>query len=167
MSDHLLVEHPDTYLPERKYILDILFEDFLGINYQSRLINDPIVRISRSGAEDKKQLLLPDILFQTPPGQWLSAYSLPEQPLPKWDIADYLSSARLLSSELPVVYGSQPYFSQSENELQIGIDIFGSNFFMLSRYEELVKPERDSYNRFPASASLAYQENLFRTSAGQ
>jgi hypothetical protein len=39
-------------------------------------------------------------------------------------------------------------------------DIFGSAFFLLSRYEEVVISERDNHDRFPAAASIAFKEGL-------
>jgi hypothetical protein len=45
-------------------------------------------------------------------------------------------------------------------ECDIGLDIFGSCFFMLSRYEEAIKSDRDNHDRFPAKASLASQEGF-------
>jgi len=44
--------------------------------------------------------------------------------------------------------------------LILPIDIFGSAFFMLTRYEEMVKPDRDEHDRFHTNASLAYQEGF-------
>jgi hypothetical protein len=40
------------------------------------------------------------------------------------------------------------------------VDVFSSAFFMLTRYEEVVKPDRDNHDRFPATASLAFQEGF-------
>jgi uncharacterized protein DUF7033 len=41
-------------------------------------------------------------------------------------------------------------------------DVFGTVFFMLTRYEELVRPERDAHGRFPSSATLAHAEGLLQ-----
>jgi len=49
---------------------------------------------------------------------------------------------------------------QSDDYITLPTDIFGSAFFMLSRYEELVTPDRDEHDRFPAWASLAYREGF-------
>ena len=54
----------------------------------------------------------------------------------------------------PFILGAQ------SSTLKLPIDIFGSAFFMLTRYEEMVKPDRDQHDRFHAQASLAYQENF-------
>ena len=50
------------------------------------------------------------------------------------------------------------YLFIDTNEIRIGIDILGSSFFMLIRYEEYVKKERDNLALFSAKDSLAYQE---------
>lgn len=58
--------------------------------------------------------------------------------------------------DLPVIYGNDQ-LDVSENDIYCGIDILGSCFFMLTRWEEFVNKTRDFHNRFPASASLAYK----------
>ena len=160
MAVQLLVEHPDTYLSERQYIFQVLLGEFLGVEYETRIIDQPIVRITRLESIDKKKLRLTDTFFQTPDDQWLAAPSLPEQPLTNWDVDDDLSSANLIENSLPVIYGREPFYARSENVIDIGLDIFGSCFFQLTRYEEMVKSDLDSYERFPASASLAFQEGF-------
>jgi hypothetical protein len=47
--------------------------------------------------------------------------------------------------------------SDDDRCIDLPLDVFGSAFFMLSRYEEAVLPERDDHDRFPATASLAYR----------
>ncbi|CUU11128.1 hypothetical protein GBSOP10_109929 [Armatimonadetes bacterium GBS] len=42
----------------------------------------------------------------------------------------------------------------------IGFDLLGSCFFLLTRYEECVTADRDAHSRFPAHASIAYQEGF-------
>jgi hypothetical protein len=39
-------------------------------------------------------------------------------------------------------------------------DVFGTAFFMLTRYEEVARGERDRYDRFPVAASAAHREDL-------
>ena len=41
--------------------------------------------------------------------------------------------------------------------LEIGFDLFGGAFFLLTRYEEVARPVRDRHDRFPATASVAYR----------
>ena len=54
--------------------------------------------------------------------------------------------------------GVQSFTSSfSPYPLYLPIDIFGSAFFMLTRYEEIVRQDRDEHDRFPGRASLAYR----------
>src|SRR5207302_75149 len=43
---------------------------------------------------------------------------------------------------------------------RLSFDLFGSVFFMITRYEELVRKERDTLDRFPASASVSVREGF-------
>jgi len=76
---------------------------------------------------------------------------MPQLPLKRWN-------------GLPVIYeGNGDIRSpvvQSENLIETNIDIIASSFFMLSRYEEVIVDEKDQYDRFPATASVAYKEDF-------
>lgn len=81
---------------------------------------------------------------------YLKPHSLPEGPLKKYD-------------GLPVIYGGSGPFEwvrQSEGLLETNVDIIASSFFMVSRYEEVVQDVKDEHDRFPAAASLAFQEGF-------
>lgn len=59
-------------------------------------------------------------------------------------------------SALPVLFGSGE-IRESGGIIHCGIDLFAGVFFMLTRWEEHVLPDRDAHGRFPATASLAYR----------
>jgi Family of unknown function (DUF7033) len=115
----LLVETPPGYEPERRYILDVVVADWLGLDYELRTTERSDVRIA-TAAEDAA-VTLPDVLFATPSDEWLTEASVPT----------------LAALEQ---------------------DALGTAFFMLTRYEELARADRDLYGRFPAAASAAWQE---------
>jgi hypothetical protein len=70
----LLVETPPGYEPEREYILGVVLGDWLGLDWRRRTADRRDVRISQ--AEDA-DLVLPDVLFATPPHDWLTEASVP------------------------------------------------------------------------------------------
>jgi hypothetical protein len=114
------------------------------------------------------EVRMPDILLQTPDENWLTIQSLPTQPLAVWDSSELGLPITLIDSHLPVIYGGlnsfssnrSPAFPLKSSIVYLPLDIFGSAFFMLTRYEEIVKPDRDEHDRFPAQASLAYKEGF-------
>lgn len=126
----ILVEAPAGYEPERRYILEVVLSDWLGLDWQLRTADRSDVRIALAEEPDGRCVVLPDVLFATRREDWLTPGSLP--------------TVRMAEG-LPVLYGS----AQAE------VDVFGSAFFMLTRYEELVVAERDRYGRFPAASSIA------------
>ncbi len=126
----LLVDVPPGYEPERRYVLGVVLSDWLGLDWQLRPADRRDVRITLAEEPDGRSVVLPDVLFATPREDWLTARSLP--------------SVRM-AEDLPVLYGS----AQAE------VDVFGSAFFMLTRYEELVVADRDRFGRFPAASSIA------------
>jgi hypothetical protein len=140
--------------------------DFLGLEIQLFIEERKDVLIE--GTNKGRTLRIADILFETPENQWLTRDSLPKQPLTIWNIVNNYRDIPMVSNRLPVIYGCTPFqngltkgcIADDEDGLYLGLDIFGSAFFMLTRYEEYVKPDRDQHCRFPAGASLAYQEGF-------
>jgi hypothetical protein len=138
----LLVEAPAAYEPERRYVLDVVLGDRLGLDWTLRVAERRDVRISRADDPDGPCVRLPDGLFATPSEDWLTPASMP--------------SVRVRDG-LPVLYGEP---APTADPATLDVDVFGSAFFTLTRYEELVVADRDPYGRFPAAASVAGREGF-------
>jgi hypothetical protein len=164
MKDKLLIQHPSGYLEERKYIFKIIFEELLGLNYKCQEIPGNDVKISLANEPQAGILIWPDILFQNKEQNWLQEASLPKTPLPQWDVSKDIPEVKTLRSTIPVIYGrafqNKEWFKHNGKLIYLGIDIAGSVFFLLTRYEELVLKSRDIHGRFPAFASIAYKEGF-------
>ena len=131
----LLVEAPPGYEAERQYILGVVLGDWLGLEWKLRTADRRDVRISLAEAPDEAQVSMPDVLFSTPSDEWLTEASLPR-------------SVRWVDG-LPTLYGTGE-----------SIDVLGSAFFMLTRYEEAVVADRDEHERFPAASAVGFREGL-------
>jgi hypothetical protein len=134
------------------------------MSFQLKFHEHSNIFLTATGIQDGKVLLLADTFFQYAHEQWLTPSSLPQQPLASWLAHENLPEATLIEPSLPIIYGAPlndgQWFTQDKQSIKLGLDIFGSAFFMLTRYEEVVKPARDRHDRFPATASLAYQEGF-------
>jgi hypothetical protein len=160
----LLVTHRDNFAAERAYVHDVVLDEFLGLRWERRGKRDGPVEITLAGAPDGR-LLVEDRLFGIPEADWLTERSLPARPLADWDTSRASITPKLVCSRLPVIYGderrSNSFIDEADREITLGIDIFGSIFFALTRYEEIVDAgHRDEHQRYPSSASLAYQEGF-------
>lgn len=153
------VTMPENYFPERCYIVQTLLCDFLGLPSIIEVRPQQETTIEVLGHSGR--VVLSDALFKIPRHLWLTPESLPHLPLREWRVSRDLPEVRLCAETLPLLYSStapnQPLVRFGKNEVHLGLDVLGSCFFMLSRYEECVAQARDLHNRFPASASVAYQ----------
>lgn len=160
MTSMLTVEIPDGYVPERNYIVSLLLTDLLGLPVMIRPSPaSDVVITCPNGA----RLRIADVLFDTPRESWLAPASLPARPLAAWTVPIELNAVTA-DRRLPVLFGrdlkTRHFYERKNSEISLGLDIFGSCFFMLTRYEESVTKKRDRYGRFPAGESLAFQEGF-------
>jgi peptidoglycan/xylan/chitin deacetylase (PgdA/CDA1 family) len=160
-----LISVPETYLPERTYILAVLLGGFLGLEYDITTHGRRETQIRCRGIDDRnRMLILEDVLFETKEEEWLCPASLPKCPLWHWDVALDFPEARVLDREVPVLYGREidggAFCRSKDGVVRLGLDILGSSFFMLTRYEEVALVSRDQHGRFPASSSIAAKGSL-------
>lgn len=157
MTTRLLVEHPAGYEPERAWILDVVLGEFLGLAFDAVQADRRDVRITLAGDPQDHQLIVADALFQTPEIQWLTERSLPGLPgIDEFDADIVLPWSRLAAPVVPVIY-RDPALDDvvGDGSITLSLDIFGSAFFMLSRYEEVVTRARDQHQRFTSDNAFS------------
>jgi len=158
----LLIHVPPSYPTERQYICDVLLGEFLGLDFQIEIEERSDVLITAVNDPDRKQLILADVLFTHDENQWLTKTCMPARP---FTMVRPHQWARELSADwvLPVLYGrpdENHHPITDPKTIQLDLDLMGSCFFLLTRYEEVVRPMRDGHGRYPATSSLLYKENL-------
>jgi len=92
-------------------------------------------------------------------------YSLPQLPI-KEIIPD--NSQIAVEDSIPVLFwgagyedSHKPFVERREDGSVIfHADIIAATFFMLTRWEETIIPDRDEHGRFPATASVAYKQGF-------
>ncbi|MBI1223990.1 MAG: hypothetical protein GC192_02020 [Bacteroidetes bacterium] len=65
----------------------------------------------------------------------------------------------LEENDLPIIFGDNKC-EVSFGKIRIGIDVFTASFFSLTRWEEHITQTKDSHGRFPAQASIAFQQGF-------
>jgi hypothetical protein len=158
----LVVRVPrDGCLQERAFIAEILLGDRLGLAYQLEPADIGQVEIR---GEDGRSLEMVDRFFNAAASSWLDPATLPSRPLQYWPLEPGEIPGLPAGGSLPIIYGgnlgSGPLLSRSRRGTYLALDVFGSCFFMLTRYEEAAAPLRDWADRFPAEASLAKGEGF-------
>jgi hypothetical protein len=139
------------------YIHQVILSDWLGLEYESDIHPDATTRIELTSSSIESSIIIHDVFLQCTEDTWLTEQSLPDKKNDRWILPEGIKTA---GGPLPVIYGEKlgngKYLDIQDGKIEIGVDIFGSSFFMLSRYEELVKRTRDRFDRFPAIESAAY-----------
>ena len=153
----LTVQLPmDSCFPERAFIAEVLLRDRLGL--EIRILPAPTGEVAIVG-EDGARLTMPDRFFPRAIRHWLKPGSLPELPLRTRSIGARVLPGQPGGCQLPVIFGLEPEVGplvrRGFHETRLALDVFGSAFFMLTRYEELATPQRDGTERFPGRACLA------------
>ena len=151
----LQIYHPNYCQNQIRWILKVIFSEFLGITYSAKIHDEDDFKIHFEG----KELILKNIFFKKAKIDWLKEGSLPKRPIKKWQISDLEIFSKLKNQSIPLIYGESGV-SITDKTININLDIFGSIFFMLSRYEEVISNKRDQFERFSATDSLAYKESL-------
>ena len=90
----LHVKIPSYCQQESAYIIDVLLQNFLGLNYQLSIHDKPIFMIEMGG----KLIESPATFFLNAHNHWLSPDTLPELPLQSWDIKSLPLSNKLINN---------------------------------------------------------------------
>jgi hypothetical protein len=146
--------HP-RFQEEKKYILHVLFEIYLGLPV--RVETNPQATDYEIRLGNGKHLLVKDAFFQgIPEGEDY----LQEKNIPLPGTEDWMPPIPA-SPEIRVLFGESRLGREGEN-IHCHADIIAAAFFMLSRWEEYAVKERDEHRRFPAMVSLVVREGFIR-----
>ena len=141
---------PKNFDKERKYIIEVFFEEFLGIKFS---IEEKEIKQYEIILENDKKLIINDAFF----GKINSKKYLDTRNSPK-EIA-FTENKFTREKDIPVIFGGNK-ISVNKNEIHCAVDIFASAFFMLTRWEEYVIKEKDKHGRFPEQLSYAIKHKI-------
>jgi len=118
---------PNNNIPERTYAINVLFNELLGcgISGGDILFDDNVSNYSI--VLNGKSIIIEDHFFLKHPDplSYLNEQSLPGA----------LEFFHGMGLEIPIIYG-RDLFEEDDSYITIGLDIFASTFFMLTRWEE-------------------------------
>jgi len=156
----MIVKIPNNNEAERKYIINVMLGEFLGLEYDVKVEGR---REKGEGGcyeivlDNGNKLIIEDHFFSKFPNdlEYLDEKNIPKK-------IEFTKNEFTPENNIPIIYGTNKLITNHQSPITItcGIDIFASSFFMLTRWEEYVNKTRDNHNRFPAIASLAFKNNF-------
>ena len=136
-------------IPEKRYIINTLISEFLGLEYSIEIHNtkDYLLKFSDS------QIIIKDSFWgENKSDEYLITENIPQK-------INFLKNELTDNINLPILYGTDSIVVE-DKIIKIGLDIFASSFFMLTRWEEYVNNKRDNLDRFPGKESIAFKNNF-------
>ena len=120
---------PSNNIPERTYAIEALLTDVMGVEreeYEIAFKDDTKDYVLQY---DSRTVEVEDHFFNrfTEPLSYLHVNNIPTD----------LSFFHALGLEIPIIYG-EDRFAQDADKIIIGLDVFASTFFMLTRWEEFL-----------------------------
>ena len=140
----ITVKIPRNHIRERRYTIDCLFNNILGIPYS--------IEYGKDGFCDfiigLKSIRFTDSFWVSEDDVCYTSSRLP--------IVQYGYNQFCAEKDIPILYGNN-CINIGENTIYCEIDILASVFFMLSRWEEYVNENKDEHLRFSIKESIAFK----------
>ena len=149
MSNIIYINSPSSYEQEKRYIFNVIFKEFLGLDYQVNFCDDISYTLSFNSS---KKIVFSDSFFKDNESTYLHEKNIPQN-------ITFGYNQFIEEKDIPILFGSNE-LTENKDTIDCGIDVFASIYFMLSRWEEYVVKERDQHNRFSAYSSVAYKNNF-------
>lgn len=142
----------NNFIPEKEYLFDFVFKQQLGIGYSINFHNSNTYQLLNN---DGKKIIFEDVFFSSL-NQESEYFSMSENlPLLSFAKLDYFQD------DLAVLYGKGDY-SENDNEIYCGIDIFAGIFFYLTRWEEISLVPKDEFQRINEKELFSVKNNIHK-----
>ena len=155
-SNRLIITCPEWRYTCWVWIIEVVLGDWFGLAYEIRIHHEPYVKLELF----ERILVIDAQLLLIPENDWLTSSSLPKLPLATWSLPTILLLPNGYSDTLPILFGKSGFLIDSNGYGHLNVDVFGSLFFMLSRYEEVACKVTDQHDRYPGKSSHTYKAGL-------
>ena len=140
---------PDNFVPERSYAVKTLLQHYCGVEIE---IIPSAHREDYELAWDDKSIIIRDHFF--------GKITEGETYLDSKNIPDKIVSTQVIGLDhILLLYGDE-HLEISHDNIVCHADLFAGAFFMLTRWEEAVIPDKDLHGRFPASKALVVKSGF-------
>jgi hypothetical protein len=153
-----LITIPLACASECRYTLDVIMRQWLGVELE---IREDRLAESISIAAAGKSIALPTPFFLSAGEHWLRAETLLSGRVHElsFGLTDACPGTVPVFEEL-ISNRDLPLVTITSNQAVFNFDLFGGAFYLLSRYEEVVLPDRDAIGRFPAESAAQVKAGL-------
>lgn len=170
MDNVLEIVVPAACRQPAQWVLRWIFDEVLGVPTRFVEHAEQQVGAKQAGGNAGDQfalrwrgrvLTLENDFFRRHQDLWQQPAALLIDPPRQWGYVRAMLDVQLEDAAIPVLWGA-PGLVHTPHGAHLKLDVIGTIFFLLSRYEEVLSPARDQYDRFPAAALLAVQRGFLQ-----
>ena len=149
----LVIRAPQHRMAEFAWVTGVIFGRWLGLTYRIEPHDGSFVDVQAGSGCVRWS----DVFFAQADACWLQAESLPKAPLTEMPLLVDEIGQRTGHAAVAQLFGDGQ-FECGDKAIHLPVDITGSAFFLLSRYEEGVAgAAQDRHGRFPGTASAIHR----------
>jgi len=152
----MLIKIPHSFKIEKIYLINTIFKEFLGLEFKIDINQKSEYEIL---LPNENSIIIEDHFFsEFKDGlEYLDRKNIPRE-------ITYSQNPFTREKNIPVIYGLPEIMVDigTQKSIHSRIDVFGSVFFMLTRWEEYVINDKDEYGRFPEKLSLSIRNGIYR-----
>lgn len=152
----LIIRAPLHRRAELAWVSSVVFSHWLGLNYRLETHDQSCVEVHIGQSYVRWE----DVFFAKADKHWLQPESLPPKNTSFWAAPDDALRTSVGQNNLAQIFGDG-HFEVHSDMLHLPIDITGSIFFLLTRYEEAIQGAvLDRHGRFPGRNTVAHRAGL-------
>ena len=165
MVNKVQIRLPQFCTQEQQYICNWVLNEVFGfeIEYLPSAESD-LIAISIEGSDSN--IFLDASYFKLMDQEWLKEISIPKAELYDVKVNAQGKILKIVSFIQPNRDGKIKIGEHDENSIYIPFDLFGSLFFLISRYEEAIIEETDNHERFSSENSVSAKLELLDRAIG-
>lgn len=156
-SESIVIKIPEKFLQERTYLINTVFEEFLGVTFKIARNPKPEYEIV---LPNENSIIVEDHFFSSFPDglDYLNKKNIPLR-------ISFSCNPFTVEKDIPVIFGMPEVIVNNgftRKTIHCKADFFSDIFFMLTRWEEYVSTDKDEYGRFPEKQSLSINYGIHR-----
>ena len=141
---------------ELAWVSSVIFHHWLGLNYRLETHEQSCVEVHVG----QKCVRWQDVFLAKADRCWLQPDSLPPKDTLTWVMPDAALRTSVGQTHLANIFGDG-HFEVRSDAVHLPIDVTGSIFFLLSRYEEAIcGATLDKHGRFPGRSTVVHRAGL-------
>ena len=146
------IKIPSLRIDEHTWVINQVFKKFLKLDYLLEIHDLSYVEVNIN----QSRLITPSIFLTQNNNHWLNSDSLTPN-ISYLILSEYFNNSML--KDIPILFGHNSV--SFTNYCHLNFDLFGSIFYILSNYSDVISHNLDTHSRPLGKDSFLFKNNVF------